>query len=244
MNPRSPEAIAKSRQAVEANPDDICARGDLITHLPSDDRYEHLLWMLNHHPEWDGFYLPYDTFASPFSGSRWGRYDELRQSWLRALDRTPRSAIVLYNAGMFFAIQEPERATTLLKEALQIDPDEPRFRSGLGMVYGLAQADPEQVQRRMGLDRIAPQIEFARYAQDQLQSSHDIELLQGAQLPFTNWDARQLAPTGYTPPPFMKELEARTALLAKQRNPGELQKSRYTQSACESPFLPGRHATP
>src|ERR1039457_860074 len=137
-NQLPPEVIVQRQQAVESNPDDVCARGDLITHLWSDTRYEHLLWMIAHHPEWDGFYLPDSLFGSQISDEQGARHDKSRQSWLQAVDREPRHAIVLYNAAMFFAIQEPERAAALLTAALQIEPDESRFRRGLGKVFGLA----------------------------------------------------------------------------------------------------------
>ena len=238
LNYLPPEVIVQRQQAVASNPDDICARGDLITHLRSDDRYEHLLWMIAHRPEWDGFYLPDEFFASRISSRQGGRYGELRQSWLRAVDRTPQAAIVLYNAAIFFAIQEPERATALLKEALQIEPDEPRFRHGLGIVFGLAQADPEQVRMGLGVDRFQPRVEFARYAQEQLRSSDDMDLLEGALEPFFNSDGRLMAPSGYKPSPFIKELGERTALISKESNfiVGGIPKSRYTQSSCEAPW--------
>jgi hypothetical protein len=233
------EVIVQRQRAVESNPDDVCARGDLITHLWSDDRYEHLLWMIAHHPEWDGFYLPDRLFGSRIPDDQGARHDKLRQSWLQAVDREPRRAIVLYNAAMFFAIQEPERATALLTAAIQIEPGEPRFRRGLGMVFGLAQANPGEVRMRLRVDRFQPHVEFARYAQEQLQGSDDMNLLRGALEPFWNWEGRQMAPSGYRPSPFIKELGERPASVLRERNyldVGGASESRYTQSSCEAPW--------
>jgi hypothetical protein len=233
-----PEMIAQRQRSVESNPNDICARGDLITHLWSEDRYDHLLWMIAHHPEWDGFYLPDYLFADRISRGQGGRYDELRELWLLAVDRTPPAAIVLYNAAMFFAIQEPEHATALLTQALQIEPDEPRFRRGLGIVFGLAQADPEQVRGRLGVTLFQPNIEFTWYAQGQLRISDDIALLGGALEPFFNSDGRSMAPVGFRPSPLIKELGNRIASISKERSHGidGISKSRYTQSSCEVPW--------
>jgi hypothetical protein len=80
---------------------------------------------------------------------------------------------------------------------------------------------------RLGIDRFQPNVEFSRYAREQLQSSDDIDLLKGALAPFFNWDGHLMA------------LGERPASLLRERNyldVGSVSESRYTQSSCEAPW--------
>src|SRR3954470_9796977 len=47
VNPISAERLQQSRQAVESHPWDVCSRGDLVSLLDTDERFEHLLWMID-----------------------------------------------------------------------------------------------------------------------------------------------------------------------------------------------------
>src|SRR5262249_46643976 len=51
--------IANLEKALSTNPEDICARGYLIAHGQGyvSRRMDHVLWMVQNHPEWDGFML-------------------------------------------------------------------------------------------------------------------------------------------------------------------------------------------
>ena len=62
--PLSAEDVNRYDQALIANPDDVCARGRLIAFSQvsrkpqSQAGLDHQLWMVSHHPEWNGFLLP------------------------------------------------------------------------------------------------------------------------------------------------------------------------------------------
>ena len=48
------------------NPEDLCARGQIISRGTKSSRVDHLLWMIQHHPEWDGFTAnPLYSLANP-----------------------------------------------------------------------------------------------------------------------------------------------------------------------------------
>jgi hypothetical protein len=127
VNRIQPAVLLQRERAVAANPNDMCARGDLISHAWEwtktlvTSRYDHLLWMIANHPDWDGFYLtdakffPHGHVEFPFLDGETQRFGEIKQAWIEAADRNPKKAIVLYNAGMFFAVLEPERAVVLLR---------------------------------------------------------------------------------------------------------------------------------
>jgi hypothetical protein len=60
------QELAAAERNVRANPDDICARGDIIAFARQSEpnhefdgltRLDHVLWMVRNHPEWDGFSL-------------------------------------------------------------------------------------------------------------------------------------------------------------------------------------------
>ena len=231
VNPVSAERLQRSRQAVESDPWDVCSRGDLVSHLDTDERFEHLLWMIENHPEWDGFYLPYPR-NRPTLNTKHPRYDEQRHAWLRAVKDEPDHPIVLYNAASFFTVTEPERAMILLKRALELEPGEPLFLRGLGLVYGYAQ-----------VESLHPSPEFARYARMELQDSEEPLLLGVAWEPFWNWDCRMMASCGHKPPSFMLQLQQRPLSLERERSylePALPQPSRYTQSSCPNLDMPRR----
>src|SRR6266446_4396814 len=49
--------ITAGEQFLTVNPDDFCTRARLIAfayYAPTRNRIDHLLWMIQHHPEWEG----------------------------------------------------------------------------------------------------------------------------------------------------------------------------------------------
>src|SRR6266545_1740346 len=56
-NSLSDAPIANLEKALATNPEDICVRGYLIAHGQGyvSRRMDHVLWMVQNHPEWDGF---------------------------------------------------------------------------------------------------------------------------------------------------------------------------------------------
>ena len=58
-NSLSDAQIAELESELSSNPDDTCARGYLIAHGGGlvSHWMDHVQWMIEHHPEWDGFLL-------------------------------------------------------------------------------------------------------------------------------------------------------------------------------------------
>jgi len=146
-----------NERAVIENPNDICARGRLIASIRTDPvdrksqavnpaRVDHLVWMIQHHPEWDGFSLePNWSLAEPRSLQERGIdiTKRLKEHWLKQVGPEQNGAMVLHNAAMFFAIREPEFAASLLKRAITLDPVEPLYVERLGLVYWYAKQPAE-----------------------------------------------------------------------------------------------------
>lgn len=123
-------------QAVLVNPEDLCARGQIISRGRSVD---HIIWMIHHHPEWDGFtanplYRLENPPGLPLDSSS---YDLVKRSWLEQAVPTQTSGIVLHNASSFFAFHEPALAVELLKRAIELEPNELVYVERLGMLYAI-----------------------------------------------------------------------------------------------------------
>jgi len=169
--PRDAESVLKAERAIHANPNDTCARETLIVSSTSP-RTEHLVWMIRHHPDWDGF-------ASRPQVARWSEprsleeekdVGQLIEAWLGQI-AGPASAPILYDAAMFFALREPERAVTLLGRGMSEFPAA-YWTTGLGLLYATHLQQPLSPGTRPGA--------FALKAASVLNTSVDSDLLRGA----------------------------------------------------------------
>jgi hypothetical protein len=126
--------------AVLLNPEDLCARGQIISRGTGWSRVDHLLWMIQHHPEWDGFTAnPLYSLANPPGlPLERGNYDLVKRAWLQQVLPTQTDSIVLHNASLFFALHEPSFAVALLKRAIELEPNEPVYVERLGMIYAIS----------------------------------------------------------------------------------------------------------
>lgn len=123
--------IAELEETASASPNDLCSRAYLVAH--AHDRVphhmDHVLWIIENHPEWNGFLLNLSWCGGD-------NYDGIKAAWLRCTGRGQRNGAVLHNAAVFFAVREPEFAEQLLKRAIQMEPDEQFHLEGLGALYG------------------------------------------------------------------------------------------------------------
>ena len=129
--------------ALAKDPEDLCARGKLIVFDPAETtdretlasglRMEHLLWMIEHHPEWDGFSSP-NTLPRPRQPENESQ-QRFSDAWLRKTGPDQHDAMALHNAAMHFAGRDPEYAVSLLKRAIAFDPSEKLYVERLGLLY-------------------------------------------------------------------------------------------------------------
>jgi hypothetical protein len=217
----SHEGLEALDRAVMRNPESLCARGWLIASIPypSDreiqairlTRVEHLLGMIQFHPEWDGFSLdPFAGMAEPRSPHERDSdsHQRLRDAWSRQIGPAQQSAMALHNAAMFFAIREPELAASLLRRAIAMEPTEELYIERLGLVYGVAQVRAERLDK-FGVVSSPERIAFARQARELLLSSNDWILVRGG--------SAGLARCGCGQDQLHKELLERADALSEKR---------------------------
>lgn len=181
--------LEAAERTIQANADDLCARGRLIAFYPYDrpemqriaglTHFEHLLWMVRNHPEWDGFSV--EPFHNVGNGPRWEQesYELLKEAWSQQVSYGSPKALVLHNAAMFFAFKEPSTAADLLQRAIQLEPAERFYVERLGLVYGYAQVGPERL-KRFGVIATPERDAFAERAWYELLHATDWVLVRGA----------------------------------------------------------------
>jgi hypothetical protein len=181
------QQLAECELKVQADPNDVRCRGRLIAALPylepqfqrnvqGFSRVDHLFWMIQHQPDWDGFLLePHNGLSEQLSEEERAR---VKFAWLDQVNLRSERATVLHSAAMFFAIREPERASALLEQAIAIEPKELLHVERLGMVYAYALLDRSDLSFRFVStpERTA----FVQQAQDALARSDSWILLRGA----------------------------------------------------------------
>jgi hypothetical protein len=138
--------LARHEQRVEQDPSDICARGALIAwnnyeHVQKHPRTPHILWMIEHHPDWDGFHFNEDrSFAIPRSDEEKAAFGQVTAAWKRQTSIASGSGQhwVLAGAARFLALMNPKEASALLQRAMELEPDSKVYAYSLGHVFGLA----------------------------------------------------------------------------------------------------------
>jgi hypothetical protein len=183
--------IVNLEKTLSSRPNDICARGQLAAFAPSastaegSTRVDHLIWMIQHHPEWDGFILnPREALSEPRGPEELSSYDRLRAAWLQQVEPNQHSGSVLHNAALFFAIREPEFAASLLQRAIYLEPDVPLHVERLGIVYAWALSTT--ILKRFDVTAAPRREAFAQQAQAALLASDSWVLLVGALTPMNS----------------------------------------------------------
>ncbi len=123
--------IGALQQALVTNPENVCARARLIAFGREyvGDLTDHVLWMVQHHPEWDGFLV--------FFSER-NRHEDTEASWRRHIGTQQQDARVLHHAAVFFQYREPALAEELMERAIRMGTDTPLHFEGLGRLYARA----------------------------------------------------------------------------------------------------------
>src|SRR5262249_52630148 len=132
-------------------------------HVPQ--RMDHVLWMIENHPEWDGFIL---NLSQPKSADERHEADRVRAAWLRQAGPDQRSGAALHNAATYFEQRDPDFAVELMERAIRLEHGAPFHVEGIGALYARSQ---------FGSGRNSP---FAIRAKSILLSSTDWRVVAGA----------------------------------------------------------------
>lgn len=158
--------IAELEAVVASNPDDRCARAYLIAHGHQPNPLEHILWMIDHHPDWDGFI--HHSHHHP----------SVHEAWLRQTGPNQHSASALQNAAHYFERDRPDFAESLLERAIELEPQRaPLFWESLGRLYSDF-VRREEIYTRA--ERESGNSGFAAYALAKLNTTSNAWILAGA----------------------------------------------------------------
>lgn len=138
---------AQAAAALEAkladNPEDLSARGDLLVYYMQkqfksasarEARQKHILWLIEHHPEFSASGPPRLSLNRMLDGSA---YEQGKALWLKQVEGHPQNPEILGHAAAYFLLFDRAIAEDLLKQAQTIEPQNPRWSEQLGQLYAL-----------------------------------------------------------------------------------------------------------
>jgi hypothetical protein len=151
VDPRTGHQITtKDAKALEEglnkNPDNLAAREQLISYyfeamLTSktpeleERREQHILWLIDHHPESEMAGSPEaEIIPTGLTGSTEG-YQRGKQLWLAQVEKHPDSQTVLRNAAGFLSLFDRKIGRELLEKAAALDPGDTETTSRLAQSY-------------------------------------------------------------------------------------------------------------
>jgi len=201
-----PEAVDRGEQALRSNPEDVATRSRLLEHYAAairegdagasltQVRREHLLWLIEHHPE-EGLLSAPDgmLFPAGFKLADPAGYEQAKRLWLNHTARSS-DARVLRHAAVFLMIADKDLAETVLINAQAMQPAAAEWPSLRGKLYAEAilglTVDPTGGATFAEPGRQSPLALRARRALD---STSDLQMLRSADLVFSRYGAEQLA---------------------------------------------------
>ncbi len=136
------------------SPGDIQSRVDLLWHYRGQfgdaaaerDANKHVLWLIEHQPR--AAVLATPIAEIPALPDRTA-FNEASALWDRQVAERGKDAIILGNAGVFYAPAEPDKAAPLLEKAVAWDPQSPVWIAHLARAYhALALASPADPEHR------------------------------------------------------------------------------------------------
>jgi TonB family protein len=199
----SPQAVSQLEQKLAANPDDLAAREQLISHYylagVVQPRLEQVYWLIEHHPEsgqaatQSAGILNRNTPLNSTSD-----YDHAAQLWRRQAATHAGEAIVLGHAAQFFSQPggDPFEAERLLMQAQALDPQNMQWTEKLGLLYASAITAGEGYPKP---DAQNSNSAFAQHARSMLVTSQDQQL-------------RSVASGALSPARFAPDVARETAL--------------------------------
>jgi hypothetical protein len=135
--------LSHLQQRIAEDPNDICVRGMLIrrttwVQAKNHPRTRHILWMIENHPDWEGFRFA-EYLAVPRSDDEKTGFPQISEAWKRPTTIASRSGRhdLLVNAAHSLAVMDPMEAATLLLRAMELEPNSQVYPYYLGRIYGL-----------------------------------------------------------------------------------------------------------
>jgi hypothetical protein len=137
---------ARLEKQLAGRPDDLATRLKLMAYYQRQDRasrpedrrkrFEHVLWLVRHHPESEILHSPLSRFAPGELSSE--QRHRVTNAWDAAAAARPRDAAVLWNAACFFEGLDPARYLRYLERTAAADSNHPFALRPLAHYYALA----------------------------------------------------------------------------------------------------------
>jgi beta-lactamase regulating signal transducer with metallopeptidase domain len=173
---------ATIESAVQANPEDLASRMELLVYYGYHEQDQpftaQLLWFIQHHPDVATLSMAQGSFRGrdPLSESS---AEQIRVAWEDAVTRHADSPAVLVNAALFLERTDPERGLQLLRQAQSLDAgarDQPERE--ISTIYTAAEL--EAISPGVQLNNLHMSYETAVKLRAQLEASGDPALLAAA----------------------------------------------------------------
>lgn len=175
----SPADIAKLQASVQANPEDLLSRLELMVYFAHQGQeqpfLEQNLWLIQNHPALKNFGEAYWLFPheTPLSESA---LNQLHAAWEQAARDNPNSQQVILNAASVIERTNPLRGLALLRQALAISPENHQSINGeIATLY--AAAEMQGASSSFMLNNIKMNSETGALLRAELGASQDADLL-------------------------------------------------------------------
>jgi len=189
------DGASKLESDVEGDPENLAARIRLLSYytqyvvLP-ELRSNHLLWLIEHHPDSDVFQLRtiVTAMVPDYAGVNSPNIERARALWLQQAERYATNAKVLANAATVLAASDGKIAFELLKRLRAIEPQNPEWLDWQAEAYATAVRSSfgegiPRVRAWSGAGKQTPHFPFnlpvveSRLLKSELESSYDAVLV-------------------------------------------------------------------
>ena len=189
------DAAAKLETELERDAENLPARIRLLSYytqhvLLPESRAKHLLWLIEHHPDWDVFQLStvVTGLAPDYSGEKSPSIERTRDAWLQQVERHATNVKVLANGATVLGTSDGKIALDLLKRLRALEPQNKEWLDWQAGVYALAVRSsfaegPPRVRTSSGAAKQTPHFAFnlplveSRVLKSELETSSDTALL-------------------------------------------------------------------
>ncbi len=140
----APEVATLERQ-LEANPSDLAVRARLLGYYWRQHRtggakhVEHVLWFIDNDPESSALEGPQ---GSVFPMRNPDGYLQVKEAWLRKIEREPTNAVLLKRAADSLSLTDRDLSADLLTRAEALAPADPDWAKELGALRWLEAHNP------------------------------------------------------------------------------------------------------
>jgi hypothetical protein len=142
----SAEVVKELEEGLKTKPNDQTAREKLIRHyfiasLTSrspeieEKREQHILWLIEHHPESELAGSPEASILPMGSDGDSEGYKRGKQLWLQQVEKHPEDKAIVSHAAHFVGLNDPRTGRELLEKALALDPGDFQSAGSLAQSY-------------------------------------------------------------------------------------------------------------